>query len=183
MNKKVLKVMIALVAVFLIALYVVKIFYPQQFVMTVSNEKLIVIGQYIDSHLWLRYLCAGLTSFITYSLYCCACSRRWFLKWYEYSIIIAVIITARLINFVDTNIATALSISAFLFLPAIMNGNIKISALVYSFHCLAQCLSLSIRNLPIYLTTTNYLTVFLLGIESYLWLILFYFVFNYRKEI
>lgn len=151
--------------------------------MTISNDKLVIIGQYVDEHLWLRYLCAGFTSFITYSLYCCACSRRWFLKWYEYLIIVGVIVVARLVNFVDTNIATALSISAFLFLPAMMKGSMKISGLVYTFHCLAQCLSLSIRNLPMYLTTTNYLTIFLLGIESYLWLLLFYFVFNYKKEI
>ena len=183
MNKKVLKVMITLVAVFLTALYVIKIFYPQKFVMTVSNEKLIVIGQYIDNHLWLRYLCAGLTSFITYSLYCCACSRRWFLKWYEYFIIIGVIVAVRFIGFANSTIATAIQLSSFIFLPAIMKCDIKPCAIVYTFHIMAQALSLSIRNLPIYLTTTNYLTVLLLGIESYLWLILFYFVFNYKKEI
>lgn len=174
--------MLVLSTSFLLAMYVLKIFYPQEFMLNIQNERIIAIGTYIDSHLWLRYICAGITSFIVYWLYCCACCKRLSLKWYECLYIIIAIVIMRVINIFDVNIATHLSIAAFFVLPAIMKGDIKIAALIYLTHGLSQCLMLKIRNLPMYLTSMNYLTILFVGIETYLWLLLFYVIFNYKKK-
>ena len=182
MNKKVYITMLVLSTSFLLAMYVLKIFYPQEFMLNIQNERIIAIGTYIDSHLWLRYICAGITSFIVYWLYCCACCKRLSLKWYECLYIIIAIVIMRVINIFDVNIATHLSIAAFFVLPAIMKGDIKIAALIYLTHGLSQCLMLKIRNLPMYLTSMNYLTILFVGIETYLWLLLFYVIFNYKKK-
>ena len=48
MNKKVLKVMIGLVVVFLTALYVLKLVFPDKFILAVENEVFIKIGDFID---------------------------------------------------------------------------------------------------------------------------------------
>lgn len=93
MNKKVLKVMIVLVITFLLALYVLKIFFPQEFVMVVENDKLVMIGDYIDNHLWLYITISVITNFITYWLYLCAVTRKWRLNWKE---ILAVCVTIAL---------------------------------------------------------------------------------------
>lgn len=182
MNKKVFRVMLTLVAVFLLALYVLKIFFPEQFVMSISSEPIKQIGEFIDQRVWLRYICAGITSFITYWLYCCACSHRLYLKWYECLIILGFIVINRVVNCFDTTFGTALSLCSFVLLPSLLKCNLKECAIVYTFHVIAQSLSLAIRNLPIYLTTTNYATVLLLGLESYFWLLLFYILFNYKKK-
>ena len=182
MNKKVLNTMIILVAVFLTALYVLKIFFPQQFVMAVSSEGIKAVGQFVDDRIWLRYICAGITSFITYWLYCCACSNRYYLKWYECLYILGYVIINRVVNCFDTNIGTALSLCSFVLLPFLTKCQLKNCAIVYTFHVIAQSLSLTIRNLVAYLTTANYVTVLLLGIESYLWLTLFYFIFNQKNN-
>ena len=186
MNKKVVRVMICLVAVFLVALYVLKIFFPEQFVLSVSNDTIKAIGTYIDEHLWLRYIVAGITSFITYWLYCCACAGRKWLKWYECLEILAVIVIVRVVSLFDNNIATAIQFASFIFLPALMHGNLRNMAIVATIHYLAQTLSLGIRNLPMFMTTVNYATVFMLGIECYFWLLLNYLLFSFefkRKEI
>jgi hypothetical protein len=180
MNKKVIRVMLALVLIFLIGLYVVKIFFPEQFVMTVSNENIKIIGDYIDSHTWLLYLCSGITTFITYSLYCCASTGTKILKWYEYLEIIAVIVAVRAISLFDNNIATAVQFASFIFLPALMHGNVKYMAVTATVHYLAQTLSLSIRNLPMFLTTTNFVTILLMTIECYFWLLLNYLLFSFE---
>lgn len=182
MNKKVFISMLTLSVIFLVGLYVFKIFFPQEFMMSIQSEKIIAIGTFIDSHEWLYYLCCGLTSFLTYWLYCCACSGRLYLKWYEVLEIVGVIVICRAVNFYDTTIATAISLCSFLFLPAIMKGNLKNTAIIYTTHTICQALSLGIRSLPIYLTSVNFITMFIFGIESYLWLILFYIIFNYKKE-
>lgn len=184
MNKKVFISMLVLTISFLVGMYVLKIFFPQEFMMNIQNENLIKIGTFIDNHMWLRYICAGITSFITYWLYCCACSRRLHLKWYECLYIIGTIVIIRLCGlYVDATLRTAISYASFLFLPALIKGSdIKVCGVVYSIHMLAQALSLGIRNLPIYLQNSNYITVLLMTIECYFWLLLCYVIFNYNKR-
>lgn len=182
MNKKVFISMLTLSVIFLVGLYVFKIFFPQEFMMSIQSEKIIAIGTFIDSHEWLYYLCCGLTSFLTYWLYCCACSGRLYLKWYEVLEIVGVIVICRAINFYDTTIATAISLCSFLFLPAIMKGDLKKTAIIYTTHTMCQALSLGIRSLPIYLINTNFVTICLMTLECYFWLLLFYIIYNYKKE-
>ena len=69
--------------VFLTACYVLKFFFPQQFVMAIENPTLISIGQYIDGHQWLFYLFGIFTSFISYWFYLCAVCKRWYLNWWQ----------------------------------------------------------------------------------------------------
>lgn len=183
MNKKVFISMLALVISFLVGIYVLKIFFPEEFMMTIQNENLIKVGTYIDNHKWLYYILSGITAFITYWLYCCACSGRKWLKWYECLIIVATIVIIRLCGlYVDTTLRTAISYASFAFLPAIMKGDIKKCGLVYTTHMVCQALSLEIRSLSIYLTNVNFITSLCFGVECYFWLLLFYIIFNYNKK-
>jgi hypothetical protein len=181
-NKKIYISMLVLAISFLVAMYVLKIFFPQEFMLAIQNERIIMVGEFINSHLWLRYICYLVTSFFTYWLFCCACCHKLKLKWNECLYILIAIICIAVVELFDFNISTHLSIASFLVLPALMGGDLKTTAVVYSIHGIAQCLMLGIRNLPMYLVSVNYLTIFFVGIETYLWLILFYIIFNYKKE-
>lgn len=182
MNKKVFRVMLTLVITFLLGLYILKIFYPQQFMLSIQNETIVSIGKFIDDHIWLRYIIEAITAFILYWLYCCASAGKKYLKWYECLEILATIIIVRVVSIFDVNISTAISFASFVFLPALTGGNMRNTAIVCTTHFLAQTLSLSIRNLIMYLTDVNYLTTLIMGIECYLWLILFYGLFNYKGK-
>ena len=81
MYKKILKTMIALVIIFLLALYVLKIFFPEQFIIVIENNALIIIGNFIDKYWILNELVAIITSFITYWLYLGAVTKKWCLNW------------------------------------------------------------------------------------------------------
>lgn len=184
MNRKVFKVMIALVVIFLTGLYVLKIFMPEQFVLSVENEIIITIGTYIDNNAWAYYLFGILTSFITYWFYLCAVCRRWYLKWYEILTVLVVIGATLGLSVVDVNLYTALSYSSFIFLPLIFNKNAKLKDIVICFtiHLFSQALSLSIRNISLYITNPNSITMFLMTLDCYLWLLLLYIYYNYKKE-
>lgn len=183
MNKKVFISMLVLTISFLVGLYILKIFFPQEFMMNIQNDKLIVIGNFIDNHTWLYYICCGVTAFITYWLYCCACKRKLYLNWKETLIVIGFIVGIRIISFYDNNLATHISISSFFIIPLICKFDLKIATIVYSVHGLSQVLSLGIRNLPLYLTNSNYIVVLLMTIECYFWLLLFYIIFNYERSV
>ena len=182
MNKKVFISMLVLSISFLIGLYVLKIFFPQEFVMSIENDRLVEIGTFIDNHLWLYYICCGITAFITYWLFMCACKRKLYLKIKEILIIIAFILIIRLVGFYDENIATHLSITSFFLIPLICKFDLKIATIIYLIHGLSQVLSLQIRNLPMYLTNINFITGLLMTIECYFWLLLFYIIYNYKRK-
>lgn len=182
MNKKVLKTMIALVVIFLISCYILKIFFPEQFVLSVENKTIIEIGNYIDSNEWAYYLFGIFTSFLTYWLYLCAVCRKWYLNWWQCLIVLGVIGASIGLNFVDINLYTALSYSSFIVLPAIFKADLKNVAIVFTIHLLSQALSLSIRDIPTYMLNINSLTLFFMAIETYLWLALFYFYFNFKEK-
>ena len=182
MNKKVLKTMIDLVIVFLLACYILKIFFPEQFVLSVENEIIIAIGNYIDSNEWAYYLFGIFTSFLTYWLYLCAVCRRWYLKWYEILTVLIVIGGSIGLSLWDTNVYSAYSVITFIVLPVIFKSDLKTVATVFTIHSLSQTMSLTIRNLPMYITSPNSLTMFIMTFDCYLWLLLLYFYYNYKKE-
>lgn len=182
MNKKVFISMLVLTITFLVGLYVLKIFFPNEFVMVIENEKLIAIGEFIDNHKWSYYIFGIITSFITYFLYCCAICHRLYLKWYEYLIILLTIIINIILNFIDMQIASHFSICSMLILPFIFGGKLKETCIVYSIHGLAQILSLNIRNFPLYMIDVNSLSLFLMNFECFIWLALFYIIYNYKRK-
>ena len=182
MNKKVFKTMIALVIVFLLACYILKIFFPEQFVLSVENKTIIAIGNYIDSNEWAYYLFGIFTSFLTYWLYLCAVCRRWYLNWWQCLIVLVAIGASIGFTFVDVNLSSAISVCSMLLLPIFFKANTKATLVVFSTHYLSQALTLSIRNLPIYIAYYNSLVFTLITLECYFWLLLFYIYFNYKGE-
>lgn len=183
MNKKVIKSMIVLVIIFLFSLYILKGFFPEQFIMIIENQKLVLVGQYVDNNLWLHIILACITSFVTYWLYFCAVCSKWYLNLKEIIIVlITIIITQILYSFETTYVlASGISFISMIIIPCISNAELKNVAVVFSVHYISQLLSTLIRSLPLLLTNINYATILLMGIESYFWLLLFYFYFNMKK--
>ena len=174
--------MVVLTIVFLAGLYIAKIFFPHEFVMAIENEKIVMIGDFIDSRQWLYDICCLITSFFTYFLYCCSVCHKKITNWKETVLIFGVVIFLNVIYYFDETLYTALSIASFIFLPCIMRGNFKTFAIVFTTHLTAQSLSLTIRGLPLYFTNQpNFITMFFMTVEMYLWLILFYIIYNYKK--
>lgn len=181
MNKKVLKVMIGLVILFLVTDYVLKILFPEQFAMAITNDKFIAIGEYIDSHDWLCRTCDIITTFITYWLYISAVTRKWGLTFKEFLMVVIVIALNHIAYDYDVNLAVAISVVGMIGIPAISGAKLKDVAIVYCIHYFAQTLSISIRNFPQYLTNVSYMPRLFMVLECYFWLLLFYFLFNYKE--
>lgn len=174
--------MIGLVCVFLLACYILKIFFPEQFVMGIQNQAIVKAGHYVDEHLWLHIILACITSFITYFLYTCAVTGKWCINWKELIAILVIIGLVQGLYEVDATLASGISLVAFVIIPAISKANIINVAVVFSVHSISQILSTLIRQLPFLLTDVNYATIFLMTLECYFWLLLFYFYFNYKRR-
>lgn len=182
MNKKVFVSMLVLCIVFLTGLYIAKIFFPNEFVIAVQNQRLVEIGNFVDRYIVLSYLFSMTTTFFVYWLFFCACKGALYLNWKECLSIGIADVLVTFIGLLDMNIATHISISAFFIIPFIFRLDLRRATIIYSVHGLAQVLSLRIRDLPMYLTSINSLVAFILTVECYVWLTLFYLVFNYRNK-
>lgn len=182
MNKNVLKVMLILVMIFLLGLYILKVCLPEEFLLVINNPQLIAIGNYIDNSWWLSILIPSITSFIVYWLYLCAVNKKWRLNWIELVSVIVVIIITQLLYLWNYNLASGVNVVAMLLLPLIGKAQFKDVVIVYCVHYFAQLLSLEIRSLPLLLECINSITALVLTFECYLWLVLFYLFYNYKKE-
>lgn len=190
MNKKVLKTMIALVVIFLVALYVLKIFFPEEFVMAMENDAFVTIGNYIDSHKWSAILVGFIIGFVGDYLYFGAVCRQAKLKLsliliisvYGLAFILFYFLAPQDLIIKSSNIIVAIQSCYMILVPLLYTKELKPLAVTYCITSIAQLLSLSIRNLAILITNANTITNFFMCFESYLWLLLLFSLFNYNKR-
>ena len=93
----------------LVVLYVVKLLFPSFIIETAQNEKICLIGNYIDTHEWAWFLSSTVLSFVSYYFLCCACYGKTKLSLIELGIILVAIIIGYLIRkFLNASYYTAI---------------------------------------------------------------------------
>ena len=182
--------MLTLSVIFLIGMYVLKFWFPEEFIMMIENDKILLIGDYIDNNKWLYcivYACLGL---ISDYLYFGAVCRKAKLKWQLIMIMLIYNIAfSCMYSFVDvsviaefSNLIIGTSSVYMILIPIFFTKELLPLAVTYSANALSQLLSLSIRNMPLLLTTNNILTTTLMSLECYFWLLLCFIIFNMGKK-
>lgn len=188
-NKRIYIAMLILSVSFLIGMYVLKIFFPEEFVMAIQNERIIQIGSFIDSHKWLYYIVYLSTGLVSDYLYFGAVCRKLKLDW-KLTIIMLVYNTIFAVLYSFTNIANvnylanvliAFSMTYMIAIPALFTNELAPLSLTYSINTISQLLSLSIRDMSLLLTTNNIMTTILMSLECYFWLLLCFIVFNIKE--
>lgn len=190
MNKKVFISMLVLTITFLVGLYVLKIFFPNEFIMVIENEKLIAVGEFIDNHIAIDFILGVILGIIFDYLYFGAVCRKLKLNFKLILIIIAYnVIYNSLYTFLPANIIceyssifVIVSTIYMILLPTLFTKELLPLSITYTINSISQLLSLSIRNLNILLTTSNFMTMFSMTIETYLWLVLCLIIFNYKEK-
>lgn len=183
MNKNVIRTLLCLTIIYLIVWYVLKFFFPEQFVLQISNPNLIKIGNFIDNNIILKHLCPAITSFATYYLYLCATLQLKKLRLKHIISILIVIGLSIIVNIFQFGILSYYHIIAMVILPSFFKGDSKNLAIVFSCHFLCQYLSLSIRNISSMMLSFDFMSGFIMTLECYGWLFLFYLYFNYKEKI
>ena len=182
MNKKVIKTMIFLVIIELIAWYILKIFFPNEFIMQISNPQIIMVGNYIDSHTWLRVICIYITAFITYFFYICAVCRNKKLDIIEIVLVLIIISISIALEYCLPDLLTIFNVLAMFGLPLLLKADFNTTYKVFAIHTISQYLSLNIRGLNTTTINLNYATFFLMTLECYFWLFLLYLYYNYKDK-
>lgn len=179
-----------LFGVILGVLYLIKLINPS-FVITIAEvEPIVNFGAYVDTHKWAHYLFNSFVSFFVLYFYCCACIRTKKLDYKELSILLASIIFYCFVEeflpsflFVYNNILYILL--PFIFILMRKDKDIKVmisTSVCFIITSLAQVLSLNIRGISTLISYPNAATLTILAIDAYIWNVLLYCFYNYKKE-
>lgn len=188
MNKKVYTSALVLIIVFLLAQYVLKIFFPTEFVMYIENPRIVEVGVFIDSHWWLYFPVAFAFAILSDYLFFGACCRKTKLHWSLWlimilynAVLIAMYTFAPHIVAQNSNLIIGLSMTYMFLTPIFYTNELKPIAITYVITNVAQLLTLAIRDFSPLLTNINSISTMLLTFESYLWAGLCLVLFNYHK--
>lgn len=189
MNKKVFVSMLCLSISFILAIYILKIFFPDSFMFYIQNERIIATGQYIDTHRWLYFIVMMVIGISSDYLYFCAVCKKWkisYILWiimaiYNGALISLYAFAPQIIaNYSD--IILACSTCYMILTPIFFTKDIKPLAITYCVYYVAQSLSLGIRDLTALLINGNTLTLLLLSLDSYVWSLICCLIFTYKER-
>lgn len=179
-----------LIIAILLVLNIAKWFFPEFVIEVAQTPQIVKFGQYVDAHKWAWYLFSIFNSFILSWFYCCACLRKKYLNIKD--IVVALIFIGLTYVFLEylPQQYVGLSLTIQILHPmvlAIINKNQDYKVLYSTGICFAvnnicQLFSLTIRGLDKLITIPNTATYTMLTIDIYIWSILLYFMFNYKKE-
>lgn len=182
--------MLSLSTIFLLGCYILKIFFPQEFVTVINNENFLIVGEYITTHKWANFIFGFITGFIFDWLYFGAVTKRLV----PHPILIGIMLTYGLgLNayyaFASIDIMTryptlvvAFSSCYMILTPMFFTKTIKELSITYSVNFVSQTLLLLIRDFTSAMANTNAISTLIFTIDNYLWIALCYIIFNYKSN-
>ena len=183
MYKRVLRTTIILCWVFLLAFVLLKTVpaLSDKFVASVNNEKLVKAGQFIDERAWLQQMVYGFTTLLTYHFYLCACSQTWKLSIKQYAVLCAVIAVTNTIKYYVPSISLTVNVLLMVVYPFLLKSDYRRFIIIFATHTLGQLAISFIRSQELYLVDMNTVTQFIMLIDMYVWLLLYYLYSNLYK--
>lgn len=182
MNKKVLQTMIHLCWLFLFVFAILKLAFGDWFAITINNSKIVDFGYFIDGNINIKNLFSFITTIITYFFYLCACCCKWKLNFKELFISLLFIIPAFIFNVFFINYSVITNCIIMIILPFLLKSKYKNFIFVFTAHFLGQILISFIRSEQLMFIKTNTISALIIGIDQFVWLILYYLYSNKFKE-
>lgn len=184
MNKRVLKTTIYLCWAFLIAFAILKIWFADEFAIVITNQHILSAGEIIDARPWLQQIIAGLTTFITYHFYLCACCMRWHLSLKQYVLVAVITALSNTLKYYvdDSNATLIVNITIMVLLPYMFKADYGAFVIILLAHYMGQILITVIRGEALNEMTYNSINIIIMMADAYVWLLLYYLYSNLYKE-
>jgi hypothetical protein len=183
MYESLTKITIVLCWLSLFSFWAIKLFGGNWFEIIVENDNFVKISKYIEET-WLRYLSSFVTIFIARYLTFGAVCQKFIFKGKLFVIIVCCIISMwSVANFVNNEIIRMLYGYIVIFIIGLIfqKGRKRLFGIVAVFFDLAfSSISMITRNIQLQFVT-DYLTLFILGIDIYIMYSLYYLYSNLKK--
>ena len=175
---------------FLLVYTLLKIVCPEFVVGIAETQWVVDFGTYINNNEWAYYIFVFIASYALGYLYCCACCRVPKLNWIECGIVAIEVIFLLVMQRVIPSQYVLINSVCMIIMPAIMCAIAHKTEIKYLYsivitlaiHTAWQILSLVIRDITIYVTKPNIVTITILLIDLYIIDVLLYNYYNYKEE-
>ena len=166
----------------LITLSVLKLFFPEAFALSISNPRVLLVGSWFDSHIWAVQGFLFLTSYFTYFVYLCACKQSWNLTTRQHLVLFLTVSVLCVVRFLSPSIGLTVDTVAMILLPCAFGAGYTQFVTIFTLHGVGQILLLLIRSRSVLLIGADFASNFLISVDAYLWLIIYYLYSNLYKE-
>lgn len=182
MRKKVFTTMLSLVVGVMIVYYILKFFFPEKFLLMITSQNILRFGEFLETHKIFDKIFSILMSFVTLYLFACGSASKTHLVWWKTLIVVGVAIFNVLTSPYWGDFYLHSSIVTMFLCACLENSKLRQSVLIFSVHGYLQLCLLKIRGFESILPVMNKATMYALGLENLVWLVLFYIIFNFKKE-
>lgn len=176
--------------IMLISFYLLKIINPE-FVIELSEvDRVVELGEYVDSHKWAYYLFFFIISFAGGYFYLCACCRKKSLKFRDCCLLAIEVAFLFIVERFLIEHYVLINMVCLFLMPTIVCYWDKRTDIKYFYsttacltiHNIAQVISLQIRNISTLINFPNSATFTVLTIDAFIWLVLLYNFYNFKED-
>lgn len=182
MRKKVFITMLSLVIGVMVAYYVLKFLFPEKFLLMITDPNILRFGEFLETHKIFDTIFSIIMSFVTLYLFACGSASKTHLNWWKTLIVLGVATFNVLLAQYWTDFFLHISIVSMFFCASLEDCKLRPATLIFSIHGFLQLFLLKIRGFDSILPVMNKAVVHTLGMENLIWLVLFYIIFNFKKE-
>ena len=181
MNYRIAKTMICLCVGYLLAFYVLKFFFPELLLQTITHPTLIRLGEVMSQYTALEFIFKTLSSLVVIYLFVCASTGRFKFSWKEVILILVGTAVCRVCALLLPTFYTHTSTATMFLVAMLCKGKLSYSAISFTLHGYLSMFLFSIKGFDNVIMYINSISGFMLALESYFWLILLAIIF-YMKE-
>jgi hypothetical protein len=182
MNYKIAKTMLGLCIGYLSVFYILKFFFPQILVQTISHPTLIRLGEVFAQHQWTVIIFQIITSSIAFYLFACAGSGRFKFSKFELIGLGILVGLNNIIYYLIPSLYTHTCTSLLFISALIVKGKLKYATISFVIHGYLTQFLTTIRGFDTVIMYINPISGFMLSTEANVWLLLLSIIFYFKEK-
>lgn len=185
MNYKIAKTMLSLCIVYLIAFYIIKFFFPEMLLQSITNPTLLRLGEVVNSWIGWSHIINFVGTFATLYLFASASSGYFVKTKMQWVYIVAGMITTAVFYYLLPELYTHSCTSIMFIIAYLCKGKLIYATISFTIHGFLSQFLLSIRGFETIITienAINHLSTLVLCSEVYLWLFLLTLIFYFKEN-
>lgn len=182
MNTKISKTILILMSIFMIAFWILKLAFPKELLLIITNKEILSVGFFLDNNIWALHLYKFLSTMLTFYLFLCASKGKFNLSWIEFISLALLVVLNRFVSEFIPEYYIHISTASMFILSCIGNGKLLYSTITFTVHGLFSMMLFNIRGFETILLNYNMASGIVLSIEGYCWIIMFAILFNLKER-
>lgn len=182
MNNRIAKTFLILSCVYMAIFYVIKFAFPQYLLLQITDPNIVAFGKFIGGSKILTFIFTLITNYITFYLFACSSRGSFKINKMEFLYIFVCALINKVVGMFLPSLAVHTSTSLLFVLAILCKGNFVYTTISFIVYGYASQFLLTIRGFETIIQFVSVATGVVLGVECWVWLIIFTLIFKIREE-